>query len=115
MGGDIDRVEKDILQFGVAITAQNTDRVLDVARKNRVAAFQQFIKLAENLACQCLFGVGPRDAQRRAVDVNPNAKRLLQSADVRVVLTEQVSYEAGIVEVEFQRVFAGSLGNCLAV
>jgi hypothetical protein len=30
------------------------------------------------------------------------------------VLTEQISYQAGIVEVEFQRVFAGSLGNCLA-
>jgi hypothetical protein len=32
---------------------------------------------------------------------------------VGVVLTEQVSDEAGIVKVEFQRVFAGSLGNCL--
>jgi hypothetical protein len=58
--------------------------------------------------------VGSRDAHRCTVDVDPNAQRLLQRTDVRVVLTKQVSYEAGIVEVEFQRVFAGSLGNCLA-
>jgi hypothetical protein len=58
--------------------------------------------------------VRPRDAHRGTVDVDPNAERLLECADVRVVLAEQVGYQAGIVEVEFQRVFAGSLGNCLA-
>jgi hypothetical protein len=57
--------------------------------------------------------VRSRDAHGGTVDVDPNTQRLLQRADVRVVLTEQVSYQAGIVEVQFQRVFAGLLGNCL--
>jgi hypothetical protein len=33
---------------------------------------------------------------------------------VCVVLTEQVSYKSGVIEMKFQRVFAGELGNYLA-
>jgi hypothetical protein len=55
------------------------------------------------------------DAHLGAADTDADAKRLFQRADVRIVLTQQVGQKPGIVEVEFQRVFAGSVGNCVAV
>jgi hypothetical protein len=37
---DVNRVEENILELGVAIAAENSDGVFDVARVNGVAALQ---------------------------------------------------------------------------
>jgi len=46
VGGNVDRVEEDVLEVNVAVAAQNPDRVLDVARIDRVAALEQLVELA---------------------------------------------------------------------
>ena len=45
--------------------------------------------------------------QRAAVDADAHAERLLDRADVRVVLAEQIGETAVVVEVEFERIFGG--------
>ncbi len=64
--GYIDRVEKDILQLGAVIAAQDADRVVDVAGVNRIAFFQKTVELAQNLARQL-------DLQRVAFDLHRRA------------------------------------------
>ena len=90
MSGHIDGVEEDILQLRVAIAAQNSNRILDVAWKDGIAALQQFIKLAEYLPGQRLLGVRHAVSERSTVDADADAERLLQSPDMRVVLPEQI-------------------------
>ena len=57
VGRDVNRVEKNIFQLGVAIAANNSNRVLDVARIDRVAVLQQIVNLADHLARERLLGV----------------------------------------------------------
>jgi copper homeostasis protein CutC len=57
---DIDLVEKDVLEIGVAIGAQDADRVIDVAVVDRIAALEQIVQLAQQLAGQRLLDRGRR-------------------------------------------------------
>jgi len=50
--------------------------------------------------------MAPRDAQGGAGRGDANAKRLLDGADVRIVLAEKIGKQPGVVEVEFERVFS---------
>jgi hypothetical protein len=105
--GDVNRVEKNILQLGVAVAANNSNRVLDVARIDRVPVLQQIVNLADHLARERLLGVLARNFQRGPGHANPDSQRRLDSADVRVVLAEQIGEQARIVEMEFERIFSG--------
>ncbi len=107
MGGDVDRVEEDILELGVAIAAQDPERIFDVARIDRVAPLQDIVELAQDLAGEGLVGLGALDAQRCAGYTDPDGERLLKRADVGVMLAEQLGEQARIVEMEFERVFDG--------
>src|SRR5208282_1918525 len=105
--GDVNRVEKNIFQLGVAVAANNSNRVLDVARIDRVAVLQQIVNLADHLARERLLGVRARNSQRGSGHANPDSQRRLDSADVRVVLAEQIGEQARIVEMKFERIFGG--------
>jgi hypothetical protein len=50
--------------------------------------------------------VASRDAQGGAGRGDPNAERLLDGANVRIVLAEKVGKQPGVVEVELERVFS---------
>ena len=106
-GGDVNRVEKNILQLGVAVAANNSNRVLDVARIDRVAVLEQIVNLADHLARERLLGVRAGNSQRGSGHANPDSQRRLDSADVRVVLAEQIGKQARIVEMKFERIFGG--------
>ncbi|HXN87027.1 MAG TPA: hypothetical protein VN867_13205 [Candidatus Binataceae bacterium] len=47
-----------------------------------------------------------RDTQGGAGRGDANAERLLNGADVRIVLAEKVGKQPGVVEMEFERVFS---------
>jgi hypothetical protein len=51
--------------------------------------------------------VGAGDAQRGAADANPDAERLLDGSNMRVVLSQQIGKLSWIVEVKFERVVGG--------
>ncbi len=57
VGRDVNRVEENIFQLGVAIAADNSNRVLDVARIDRVAVLEQIVNLADNFAGERLLGM----------------------------------------------------------
>ena len=67
----------------------------------------RLVEFAEHLAGQRLLGMAAGDSQRAAVDADPHAERLLDRADVRVVLAEQIGKQAMVVEMEFERIFGG--------
>jgi len=48
--GDINRVEENIFQLGIAIAADYSNRVLDVARIDRMAVLQKIVELADYFA-----------------------------------------------------------------
>ena len=48
-----------------------------------------------------------RYLERTAVYADSDAERLLNCADVTVMLSEQFSEETMVVEMEFERIFAG--------
>jgi hypothetical protein len=47
------------------------------------------------------------DFEATAVDSNPNTQRLLDRADMAIVLPEQFREETMVVEVKFDRILAG--------
>ncbi len=102
----VDRIEEDILQVGVAVAPQNPNSVFDVAAENRMPTLEQFVQVAEQLACHRLLGVASRDAQGGAGHRDANPERLLDGTDVRIVLAEQIGKQPWIVEVELERVFS---------
>jgi hypothetical protein len=109
--GDVDGVEEDVLEIDGAVGADDPDGVFDVAGIDRVAAFQQFVEFAEQLSGKRLLCMAAGNPKRIAVDQDSDAECLLNGADVRVVLPEQLGEIAMIVEVEFERVFGGWLRN----
>jgi len=106
VGRDVNRVEENIFQLGVAVAADDSNRVLDVARIDRVAVLQQIVNLADHFARERLLRVRARNSERGAGDADANAERGLDGADVCVMLAEQVGKQTRIVEMEFERVFS---------
>ncbi len=106
MRRDINRIEENVLQVGVAIATQNPNSIFDVAAEHRMPALEQLVQIAEQLAGHGLFGVSARDAQGSAGHRDADAERLLDGADVRVVLAEQIGEQPWIVELKFERVFS---------
>ena len=106
VGRDVNRVEENIFQLGVAVAANNSNRVLDVARIDRVAVLQQIVNLADHFARERLLSVRARNSERSAGDADANAERGLDRADVCVMLPEQVGKQTRIVEMEFERIFS---------
>ena len=107
VGRDVNRVEENILKLGVAVTANNSNRVLDVARIDRVAVLQQIVNFADHLAGERLLGVRTGNPERGAGDADTDAERRLDGAHVRVMLAEQIGEQTRIVEMEFERIFGG--------
>ena len=105
-GGDIDRIEENIFEVGVAIGAQNPHRVLDVARIDRIAALEQFVQLAQQLARKRLLGMTARNFERVAVGANLDAEPSLDRAQMGVMLAQQFGKKAVVVEMEFERIFS---------
>jgi transposase len=68
-------------------------------------ALEQLVQIAEQLARHRLFGMTSRDAQGGAGRADANAERLLDGADVRIVLAEQIGKQPRVVELEIERVF----------
>jgi hypothetical protein len=57
--------------------------------------------------------VWPRYSKRRAADADSYAERLLYSANVCVMLSEEVGEEPRVVEVKFERIVGDYLRNRL--
>ncbi len=106
MRGDVNRIEEDVLQIGVAIATQNPNSIFDVAAEHRMPALEQLVQIAEQLAGHGLFGVTAGDAQGSAGHRDANAERLLDGANVRIVLAEQIGEQPWIVELKFEGVFS---------
>ncbi len=102
---DINRIEENVLQVGIAIATQNPNSVFDVAAEHRMPALEQLVQIAEQLARHRLFGMASGDAQGGAGHRDANAEGLLDGADVRIVLAEQIGKQTWVVEMEFERVF----------
>src|SRR5208283_1621022 len=100
------RIEEDVLQIGVAIATQNPNSIFDVAAEHRMPALEQLVQIAEQLAGHRLFGMASRNAQGSAGRADTDAERLLDGADVRVVLAEQIGKQPWVVEMKFERVFS---------
>src|SRR5262249_59946775 len=100
MRRDINRVEENVLELGSAIAAQDANRVVDVARVNRIALFQQAVKLSDNLA-------GEFHLKRIAIDFNggaanpdPDAARMVRGLDMLIVLSQKITEKTWIGEFE---------------
>ena len=106
MRRDINRVEENVFQVGVAIATQNPNSIFDVAAEHRMPALEQFVQIAKQLAGHRLFGMPSRDAQGSTGRRDADAERLLDGADVRVVLAEQIGKQPWVVEMKFERVFS---------
>jgi hypothetical protein len=101
---DVNRIKEDILELDVAVAAEDSDRVLNVAWINGIAALQEIVELAEYLARERLLCVRSRDSKRGAADADSYAERLLYGADMCVMLSEEVGKEPRVVEVKFERI-----------
>jgi hypothetical protein len=53
-----------------------------------------------------------RNFEGAAIHPDPDTKRLLDRADMAIVLPEQFGEEAMVVEVKFERIFRDYLRNC---
>src|SRR5262249_50895951 len=103
---DVNRVEENVLELGVPIAAENPNRVLHIAWVNRMPALEQIVQLGNYLASESLFRMSARNPERRSRDSHTNAERLLDRANMSVVLAEQIGEQAWVVEMEFERVFS---------
>src|SRR3981081_2199818 len=74
---DINRIEENIFQLGVAVAADYANRVLDVARIDRMAVLQKIVELADYLAGKGLLGMRPGNLKRSAGDADSNPERAL--------------------------------------
>ncbi|MHB8382932.1 MAG: hypothetical protein ACYDC3_11430 [Candidatus Binataceae bacterium] len=110
MRRDVDRVEEDILELGVAVAAQDAQGVLDVARIDRVAAFEQVVKFAQDLACESLLGMRTGNLERGSRAADAYSECGLERPQMRVMLPEQIGEQARIVEVEFERIVSIGIG-----
>ncbi len=104
MRRNINSVEEDVLELGVAVAAEDSDGVFDVARIDGVTALQQVVELTEDLARESLLGVRARDPERGAADADSYAECLLYGPDMRIMLSEEVGEEPRVVEVKFERI-----------
>ncbi len=74
-------------------------------------ALSSSYKSPSSFARHRLFGMASRDAQGGAGHRDADAERLLDGADVRIVLAEQIGEQPWVVEVEFERVFQQLVGK----
>ncbi len=100
MRGDVDRVEKDVLELGAAIATQDANRVIDVAGINRVAFFQKTVELAENWLVSSTCNGSPSISMRRAAHANFHLQRTLKNFQVLVMLAQQIAEQSRIMKLE---------------
>lgn len=89
------------------VGAQNSNGVFHIARVNRISPLQQVVQFAEELPRKRLLGVIARDLEAAPIDSDSNPERLLDRADVAIVLPEQFREETMVVEVKFDRILVG--------
>jgi hypothetical protein len=72
-----------------------------------MAVLQKIVELADYLARERLLSVRAGNLKRGAGDSDSDSQRAFDRAHVRVVLAEQIGKQARVVEMEFERIFAG--------
>lgn len=89
------------------VGAENSNRVFDVAGVNGISTLQQIVQFAEQFSCESLFGVVARDFGATPINSDSNTERLLDRADVAIVLPEQFREKTMVVEMKFDRILVG--------
>ena len=98
VGGDVDGVEKDLLQVRLAVAAQDADGVVDVAAVDGVAPLQQAIELAHDLPRQFRFGLVALNLHLGAVHPKLDAQCPLRDLQVLVLVAQKLPEQPRIVE-----------------
>lgn len=85
--GDIDLVEKNLVQPRLGVGLQDFQAEGDVGREDRIAGSDQLVELFEQVDGQCHIVAGAGDGQASAPDMNFDAGAVFQHQQILVEIT----------------------------